>query len=406
MWDQRSQTRYDELKAISDAITALKEGVAPNWKANKKLVGLQKKSEVKGHWVYVEEAASAPMSFLQVAGASLRGSTRSGELTQAQITGRVHEVLVRAAAKLKSPFLSVAALKVHAAEDHFVKVRQIIKDLIQHLEDQADAEENHKSFCDREMSLAVAKRDEQQGDVEELEAHKSSHESDRVKLKSEIADLTKQIADNKKALNEATILRQEENKENHQTLDDAEAGREAVEFALNTLKAFYENAAMLQKAAYVPPNSDREGLTVADRAPEVFDSEYRGSQEASKGIIGMLEVILADFERTDSVVSDQEHDAQEKFEDFESENTQDTNNKQNSVATKTGEVEDIDDDLVDIKDHLKSANDNHDAANTELDKLRALCIAGVETYEERVAQRNREIEALKEAHGILEDWQK
>lgn len=405
LWDQRSQTRFDELHAIGLAIESLKTGVAPNYQANKKLVGLQKKSEVKGHWVYVE-AAPAPMSFLQVSGASLRGSSRAGESTQAQIAGKVHELLVRSAAKLKSPFLSVAALKVHAVEDHFVKVRQIIKDLIQHLEDQASAEETHKSWCDREMSAAVAKRDEQQGDVEDLEGVKSVHLSDRVQLKSEIADLTKQIAENKKALNEATILRQDENKENMKTLDDAEAGREAVEFALNTLKDFYENAALLQRSAYVPPNSDREGLTVADRAPEVFDTEYKGSQDASKGIIGMLEVILADFRRTDGAVSDAEHEAQDRFETFESENTQDTNNKQDSVDFKNGEVSDIDDDLVDINDHLQSANDNHAAANTELDKLRSMCIAGVETYEERVAQRNREIEALKEAHGILEDWQK
>jgi len=411
LWDQRSQTRAAELTAISQAMDALKTGVAPNWQANKKLVGLQRQSAVKGHWVYVEEPAPvnrarASMSFLQINGVSLRGSSRSVLKADAQVASKVHELLERAATKLHSPLLSVAALKVHAAEDHFVKVRQIIKDLIQHLEDEASAEESHKSFCDREISAAVERRDQQQRSVEDLEAQISVKESARVQLKSDIADLSKQIAENKKALNEATQLRQEEHAENTKTVEDAGAGKEAVQFALDTLKTFYDNAAFVQRSGYVPPNSDRDGLTVADRAPEVFDSEYKGSQEASKGIIGMLEVILKDFERTGSSVTQQEDDSQGKFEDFERTNTDDTNTKQGSVDTKNGEVSDIDDDLVTLRDNLKSANENHSAANTELDKLHGMCIAGEETYEERVAQRQREIEALKEAHGILEDWQK
>merc|ERR1719203_1189895 len=56
LWDQRSLTRSAELTAISQAMEALKTGVAPNWQANKKLVGLQKRSAVKGHWVYVEDS--------------------------------------------------------------------------------------------------------------------------------------------------------------------------------------------------------------------------------------------------------------------------------------------------------------------------------------------------------------
>merc|ERR1719428_2032156 len=40
-WDQRSQTRSAELTAISKAIEALTEGVAPSYSANKKLVDVQ-----------------------------------------------------------------------------------------------------------------------------------------------------------------------------------------------------------------------------------------------------------------------------------------------------------------------------------------------------------------------------
>lgn len=414
LWDQRSQARSSELTAISEAIGSLRSGVAPNWQANKKLVGLQTTNAGKGHWVYVDDSLPAKpmlasMSFLQVRGTSLRGSTKSRSIRVGlHLSERVYESLTRSAAQLRSPFLSVAALKVRAAEDHFVKVRQIIKDLLERLNDQASDEEDHKTFCDRETSNAVEKRDQQQMTVEDLKAQIDQKESSKVQLKSEIAELSKQIAANKKALNEATQLRQEENADNTKTVEEARSGLDSVVFAITRLNEFYQGqqAAMIQRSGYVPPNSDREGLTVGDRAPDVFDSEYKGSQEASKGIIGILEVIRSDFERTETVVSQQEIDAQEKFEGYEQANTDDTGVKQNSVSTKEDEVSGITDDLVGLNDSLGTAQKSHKDANSELEKLHSMCIEGEETYQERVAKRNKEIEALKEAHNILEDWQK
>merc|ERR1740116_801444 len=345
---------------------------------------------------------SAPVSFLQSQAVSLRGSAHS----KASAASKVEDLLMRSAAKLRSPFLSVAALKVHAAEDHFVKVRQIIKDLIAHLEAQASAEETSKQFCDGEISAAVDRRDREQASAEDLETQIEVKETTKAQLKSEVAELSRQIAENKKALHEATQLRQEESEDNSKTIADAGVGKAAVEFALETLKGFYDNA-FIQRSAYVPPNSDREGLTVADRAPEVFGNEgYRGSQEAATGIIGILEVILSDFDRTESTVTQAESQAQSRFLSFEQTNTDDTDTKQGHVDSKNGEIDGIDSDLVTLSDSLAAATKSHKDALTELEKLHAMCIAGVETYEERVAQRNKEIEALKEAHGILENWQR
>jgi len=410
LWDQRSRTRASELTAISTAVEALNTGVAPNWKANKKLVGMQKSTVVKGHWVYIEEntpASKSTASFLQLRGVSLRGaaSSQSSSL-QMQLASEAHQSLMKAADQLKSPLLSVAALKVRAAEDHFVKVRQIIKDLISQLEDQATAEASHKNFCDGEMVSTVTRRDQEQRTAESLDADMHVKESDKARLKNEIAELSKQIASLQKALADATTLRLEQQRENQQTVKDAGAGRQAIVLALDTLRTFYNSALFLQRADYVPPNSDREGLTVADRAPDVFDSEYHGSQEASKGIIGMLEVILADFDRTGTTVESQENQAQLDFEDFERVNKQDTETKENSETAKNSQVTSIDDDIVRLTDSLDSTKKAHAAALATLEKLHSMCIQGEETYAERVAQRQKEIEALKQAHGILEDWQK
>merc|ERR1719438_165804 len=101
-----------------------------------------------------------PSSFFQ-----LRGTTSSKE-------ERVREQVLQA---LKdeahnSPALTALSLKVRVAEDHFVKVRSIIKDLIDKLVAQAEAEKTTKSFCDEQMKKTLSKRDEEQSKLEGLEA--------------------------------------------------------------------------------------------------------------------------------------------------------------------------------------------------------------------------------------------
>merc|ERR1719487_477362 len=58
LFDQRSSTRADELKALTDATAKLQEGAVPNFSANKKLVGLQKAKIAAG--------SSKPASFVQI----------------------------------------------------------------------------------------------------------------------------------------------------------------------------------------------------------------------------------------------------------------------------------------------------------------------------------------------------
>jgi len=395
LWDQRSAARSAELTAISEAMAALKSGVAPNWKANKKLSGIQRQQRVtKGRWVYVED--SKPASFLQEVQA--HGSVSR----DAAVAEKVRALLQGAGAKLRSPVLAIAALKVTLSEDHFVKVRGLIKDLIARLQEQAAEERTQKETCDKGMKSATEKRDKEQSNVESAKASISETESTISQLKEEIAELSKAIAENKKALKEATALREQESAENEKTVAEAEAGKLAVAQAIEVLKQFYEGAAFVQ---YVPPNSDREGKTVSDRAPEIFDSEYKGSQDASKGIIGMLEVIESDFDRTVTTVKAEEEEAQTAFETFKEENEKDTETKEKSVETKEGEITTLEDKLVGFETDLKSAEEEHASALKELEVLHSMCIAPEETHEERVQKREQEIEALKQAHDILENWQ-
>merc|ERR1711934_1258493 len=290
VWDQRSTARTAELTALSEATEILKAGVNPSYGANKKLVGLQ-----------VSATAS---SFLQKVQVHRGAGQRDATVAQSELVHRTLRLLDARAAKLQSLTLSGLAAKIALGEDHFVKVRGLIKDIIAKLKEQAEAEADQKSFCDKEMAKALSNRDGEKLKMEESGATIAKKNAEKKKLVKDVADISEEIAELAKALNEATELRSDEKKDNEQTLEEAKAGKEAVEQAMKVLKEFYEG--FLQ---YKPPKSDREGKTVEDRAPETsFSGDYKGKQEASKSIIGLLEVILSDFERTIDKVGIDEKD--------------------------------------------------------------------------------------------------
>jgi len=195
-------------------------------------------------------------------------------------------------------------------------------------------------------------------------------------------------------------------KENVKVIGDAGAGKEAVQFAIIALSKFYDKGGKFiqQSAAYVPPNSDREGNTVADLAPEIFEGNYEGKKNEAKGIIGLLEVILADFDRTDGTVSSSEQQAAEDFEALKKKTDADTQEKTELKEQKESDMLTIKDELTGLKDEKTEAAKAVQMAEDELSTLKSSCVEGEETYEQRVEKRQAEIEALKQALAILENW--
>merc|ERR1712008_424027 len=268
---------------------------------------------------------------------------------------------------------------------------------------QAKAEKTQKGFCDEQMKETISKRDTAAAKMEGLEASITEKTPEKKELKMDIAELANEIAKLMKALSEATELRVDEKEDNDQTVKEAEAGKDAVEFALKTLKEFYSNA-FVQTNKYVPPDSDREGNTVGDLSPEIFDSKYHGEQSSSKGILGLLEVILSDVDRTDTTVTDQEKTAAEKFEDYKKATEDDIDAKKDDKKKKEEKVVALTDELTELEDDKKTTSKTLASAKDQLTTLSKKCVEGEETYEERVAARQKEIEALKKAQNILEDW--
>jgi len=357
---------------------------------NKKLTGLSQKGSS------IAKASVAP-SFVQLRTAHRRISGKE------IILRKVKALISNAGVKQGSTALTTLAMKVDLSEDHFVKVRGLIKDLLKKLAADAKAEATQKGECDTDMAKAISNRDEANGDLELATAKIASLTAKIQKLTDEISELNSQIADLKKALLEATELRAEDKAANEKAIEVSQDGMDAVNGALTILSKFY-NSQFLQKGKYVPPNSDRSGKTVGDLAPDTFDSEYKGSQSESKGIIGILEVILSDFTRTNGKTKDEEKDSEDTFNEFEKDTNDDIKEKSDKIKKKEGQKTDAEDAKLNQEGEKSDAEKMLKTAEKTLEKLEAMCVEGEETWEERKKAREEEIEALKEALAILEDW--
>merc|ERR1719215_2224963 len=158
----------------------------------------------------------------------------------------------------------LALLASHAAADPFEKVKQMIKDLIVRLMDEATAEADHKTWCDNELAANKKSRDSLSEEVESLSAKEEELEVLEAKLTKEIADLAEAISELDAATAQAAEERQKEKAENEATIADASGAHAAVTQAIEILREFYgkaaEATAMLQRQKEKAENE----ATIAD----------------------------------------------------------------------------------------------------------------------------------------------
>jgi len=380
--------------------------------ASKNLIGLSLKTKphekvadlaVKA---VVTKAAIRPVTFLQVN--SIEQEDHPSNLVQVSARQVAVEKLIsflkKAGARTGSTILTNAAMHAKMSEDHFVKVRALIKDLLVKLEADRKSEMTSKTFCDSSMSKAVSDRDTAKANIEMANAKITTFTANQVSLEDDIRTLQSDIADLKKGVLESTELQAEDQAALKAVENMSEEAIESVKMALNLLQKFYSKA-FLQTDKYVPAGADRHGNNLESSAPKVFENKYHASQQESKGIMGILNVILSDFERIEKKSVADEENSEAAFEKLKDPLMADISLKEKEIKKKDGEVSDVKSDIIDQQQALADGQDLLESGQGALESLHAMCVAGEETWEERKKKREDEIEALKDAMGILESWQ-
>merc|ERR1719420_2567338 len=289
-FDSRQQMRKEELEALTKAIEIMSDG-AVSGNAEKHLPTLMQRKQSFG----------------------LRRSAGKTSLSQR----RVSVFLSEHARKAESRLLQEVAEKVLQGGP-FDKVKQMIEGLISKLVQEASEEADHKAWCDEELHTNKNTRDTKSSEVNRLTAQKEKLTAEIQLLTNEIAELEKELSEANASLKEATAQRTKEKAKNEEAIKDAKEAIVAVRQALSVLQSFYAKAA---QATALVQSQHKARQSPADDAPPSFSTPYKGMGGSSKGVLGMLEVILADFSRLQAETSSSEAAAADQFEKFSTETT-------------------------------------------------------------------------------------
>merc|ERR1719218_269146 len=145
-----------------------------------------------------------------------------------------------------------------------------------------------------------------------------------------------------------------------------------------------------------------------DDAPDAgFDAgeAYTGAQGAGGGVLGMMDVIKSDFERTIKVTEKAEEDNQKEYDNFMTESGKSLAEKKMAEKEKTKQRTNAVDELEKAEETLDEQSEKLETSIEELLDLKPTCQDTGMSYEERVAAREEELEALKKALCIFENFQ-
>eukprot|EP00927_Polykrikos_kofoidii_P024367 TRINITY_DN2217_c0_g1_i10.p1 TRINITY_DN2217_c0_g1~~TRINITY_DN2217_c0_g1_i10.p1 ORF type:complete len:705 (-),score=180.41 TRINITY_DN2217_c0_g1_i10:125-2182(-) len=350
-FESETKSRAEELKALGAAKTAVKEATGA--------------------------AAHATYSFAQVSFFQTRRS-QSDSLKGSKATRLVRDMARNhksvALAHLASRIASAMGASNREGADPFGKVKGLIRDMIDRLEDEASADATQKAYCDKETSESNEAKEDLSAAEEKLSLKIDQMTARKTKLREQVASLQNSLAKLSKSQADMDELRKEEHAAYVQNKADLQQGIEGVKIALKVLREYYAKD---------------------DKAHDAADG-------GADGIVGLLEVIESDFSKGLAETVATEEGAKAAYEAETKENEIEKAAKNKDVDYKSKEA-------VRLEKAASAASSDRGNVQTELDavleyltKLESMCVAKPESYEEKTRQRQEEIEGLQTALNILE----
>jgi len=258
--------------------------------------------------------------------------------------------------------------------DVFAKITQMIRDMIGNMEKNLQEEASKKAYCDAEMAKSNAKKDDKDAEMDDVATKIDKSASKSAVLKQQVTKIQDALTKLATTQAEMTELRQSEKALFEKSEPDTVQGLEGVKTAINLLKNFYEGS--------VKSTSDtRTG--------------------AAGGIIGRLEDAESDMAMELSEMRATERTRVADFEKDMKDMKLEKVSKEQDVKYKTEEVKRLDSELVQLDSDKQSLGTEMNAIKEFHQGLEAECIVSPESFAEKQAKKQQEIDGLKSALEAL-----
>lgn len=352
-----AQSRSEELKAVQVAQKALEENTGG---ASSISYGL---NQVSPSFLQLARASSSLKSTADLANFEAVRLVR-------QLAKKEHSA---ALAQLATRMASAMRFSAANGDDPFTKVKGLLTEMVAKLEAEAGSDAKHDAYCNEEMADSNAKKDEKSTLVEKLSTKIAQMTAKSDSLKGSVADLQKELADLASTQQHMDKIRGEESALFATSKKELTDGIKGVEIAVKAIREYYAQ-----------------------------DKDHEANDGAAGGVVGMLEVIEADFTKSLTEISAAEDTAKNEYEETTQQNEVEKAAKDQDVAYQTKEAASLDKAVTETTADRATTQSELDAVVEYLQKLEAMCIAKPDTYAERADRRAAEIAGLKQALSILD----
>jgi hypothetical protein len=399
-WDEIVATRADELTALAETIKLLNDDDA---------LELFKKS-----------LPSSASSFVQVEVAAK--SARSRALA-----------VIKASKQVGSDKrLDFLALALHGKKIGFEKVLKMIDDMTALLKAEQADDNNKKEYCDIQFDSLDDKKKGLERSVSDSEKAIEDSKEAIATLTSEIKALGDGIVALDKSVAEATEQRKSENEDFTELMSQNTAAKELIGIAKNRMNKFYnpklyapppkrelsrEDRIAVNMGGTAPPTPAPGGIAgtgvtyaqvgehaqtvTAPPPPPEAPGAYKKKGEESNGVIGMMDLLIADLDKTMTVAKQEEKDSQADYEQMLTDSAAKRAEDSKSLADKGAAKADTEAALQTHTDDHETSSKELMATNQVIAALHTECDWLLQYFDMRKEARTGEIDSLAKAKAVL-----
>lgn len=372
-WAERSKVREHEREAIQAAVTILA-----------KVTGVRtERPEIPG-------PPPSPVSFLQL---------------QSPKTARAVELLRHEAQVVHSSAIAQLAQAVAAkSEGPFDQVINAIEKMIFRLMHEQIEEDDHKNWCDKELSETNTSIEDKSDKIAELTVKIDDAQARAQGLSQGITAANTKVSEIVAHMKEAREIRKIGKEENAVAVKDAEAAQTALTQAIAVLKDFYKESGEIPKQTW--EFIQRGPSMNLPEKPATWGSAYTAVADPvdpQAGIVGVLESVSADFAKMESDTIAQEETDQSAYQEDMKTCEIEKARSIKEAEMKAQERARVVDKQRAMESTRKGVSGEKEATEQYQKDLQPACVEGSSTYGDRKAARTTEIGALKQAQTLLQD---